>query len=138
MRHPPLLRIAALVVAMLPALSGQLLALAHGHAHHEAQEHADHDREHHHAMSESSAHAVIDAPTPSIGPSGGSGDHGHPELSPALSARADVLFFVIAPSPSFADFVMVRSRASLPLPTAPPRAGPHDESPRQPRAPPLG
>ena len=137
MRRSFLSRLIGLVLATLVSLSAPGLGLAHGYAHHEAKEHADHEREHHHGASESTPVAPGEL-TLSVAGTGSSGDHGHPELSLALSGRADVALFVLPAKVELPPYVLVESQASLLLTAAPPRAGPPDAPPRQPRAPPLG
>lgn len=139
MRRSPLSRVTGLVLATLVGISAPGLALAHGYAHHEAREHAEHEHghEHQHATpaaheSESSADHVA-----SIESTGSSGDHHHPELSLGLSTRAEIPLFVVPSAVTLPEYVLVESRASLLLTAAPPRAGPPDAAPRQPRAPPF-
>lgn len=137
MRRPSVSRLSGIVLATLVSLSAPGLGLAHGYAHHEAVEHAEEERDHHHGVPNgptSAAHELID----SVDGTGSSGDHGHPELSLALSARADVGLFVPATKVELPPHVVVETQASLLLTVAPPRAGPPDAPPRQPRAPPLG
>ena len=137
MRRCSLSRLTGLCLAVLVSLSAPGVGLAHGYAHHEAKEHADHEREHHHGVweSERSASELL---TAAVENAGGSGDHDHPELSQAMSGRADAALFVVAPRVELPAYVVVASHASLLLTAAPPRAGPPDAPPRQPRAPPLG
>lgn len=145
MRRSPLSRFTGLLLATLVGVSAPGLALAHGYAHHEAREHAEHEHghghghglEHHHATPADEQGATSADHEASIGSAGSTGDHHHPELSPGLSARAEILLFVVPPSVAFPDYVLVDTRASLLLTAAPPRAGPPDAAPRQPRAPPL-
>jgi hypothetical protein len=137
MRRSALSRLAGIILATLVSLSAPGLGLAHGYAHHEAMEHADDEREHHHAATGATPLAA-DALISSIDGTGSTGDHGHPELSLALSARADVGLFVLAAKVELPPYVVVQTQASLLLTAAPPRAGPPDAPPRQPRAPPIG
>ena len=137
MRRSLLTRVIGLLLATLVGLSAPGLGLTHGYAHHEAKEHADHEHEHRHGTSESAPVAVDDLIVAVEG-TGSSGDHGHPELSLALSGRADVALFVLPAKVELPAYVVAESQASLLLTAAPPRAGPPDAPPRQPRAPPLG
>ena len=137
MRRSSLSRFASMVLAALVSLSAPGLGLAHGYAHHEANEHAGHEREHHHGLSES-APAAPEELIASVRGTGSSGDHGHPELSLALSSRTDLTPFVLAVKVELLAYMVVRTQASMLLTAAPPRAGPPDAPPRQPRAPPLG
>lgn len=137
MRRSFVSRLSGLTLATLVSLSAPGLGLAHGYAHHEAREHAEHAREHHHGASEG-AQPAPDQPTAALEDAGRSGDHGHPELSPAMSGRADVALFILPAKVELPAYVVIDGRASLLLTAAPPRAGPPDAPPRQPRAPPLG
>ena len=139
MRHSPLSRFTGLVLATLVGVSAPGLALAHGYAHHEAREHAEHEHghEHHHATPAADESESSADPGASIESAGSTGDHDHPELSLGLSARAEIPLFVVPSAVTLPDYVLVDSRASLLLTAAPPRAGPPDAAPRQPRAPPL-
>lgn len=139
MRRSPLSRFTGLVLAALVGISAPGLALAHGYAHHEASEHAEHEHghEHRHATPTADEGASTVNQTGSIESAGRSGDHDHPQLSLGLSARAEIPIFVVPGTVALPEYVLVDSRASLLLTTAPPRAGPPDAAPRQPRAPPL-
>lgn len=137
MRRSPHSRVIGLLLATLVGLSAPGLGLAHGYAHHEANEHTGHEREHHHGLSER-APAAPDELIASVRGTESSGDHGHPELSLALSSRTDLAPFVLAVKVELLAYMVVRSQASMLLTAAPPRAGPPDAPPRQPRAPPLG
>jgi len=131
-------RVAALLLGTLVGVSTPAVALAHGYAHHEANEHADEHADHDQASSDAS-NADRDPLSASIGSADDSRDHPHAQLSHALSARLDALQFVLAPEAAkLASRIAFVDTASLRLTTAPPRAGPPDAPPRQPRAPPLG
>jgi len=137
MRCSPLSRFTGIVLAALVSLSAPGLGLAHGYAHHEARERADNGREHHHGVSESTPSGSGEF-TAWVDGTGRTDDHGHPELSVARSARADLPLFVVAANIALSEPVVVESQASLLLTAAPARAGPPHAPPRQPRAPPLG
>jgi hypothetical protein len=140
MRCSVVSRITALALATLVSFSAPGLALAHGHAHHEADERA--------ARAHGHAHDVHEAAVPvEHGPDGRAlamgadepDDHAHPQLALALAFRIDALLFVL-PSVAAAEHAGADgdSSVSLLLTAAAARAGPSDAPPRQPRAPPLG
>lgn len=124
---------------MLVGLSAPSLALAHGYAHHRLHEDAEHEAEHHRAASHAPSAALRSGVSPEIEPPHDSEEHGHPQLSHAVTMRVDLPFLVLpvlaANFPAEIDLV---SSTSLLLTAAPARAGPADAPPRQPRAPPLG
>ena len=139
MRCSVVSRITALALATLVGFSAPGLALAHGHAHHEADERAA--RAHGHAHDIDAAvpaehgaeeHALLMAANEPD-------DHAHPQLALALAFRIDALLFVV-PSVVAAELAGsdADSSVSLLLTAAPASAGPPDAPPRQPRAPPLG
>lgn len=131
-------RLAALLLATLVGFAAPGLALAHAYAHQEAQEHGRNGREHHHGKSAGPTVGSATQATPSFETPGGSGRHPHPELSPALSARANLSLFVMPSAVTLPEYLAVVNRASLRLKADPPRAGSPDALLRQPRAPPQG
>ncbi len=137
MRRSPLFRLASFLLAMVVGFSTPGLALAHGYAHHEAHEHSQQGRQHQHGDREDPTAAPHAELTPSAKAAGNSGDHDHPQLSLALSTRADVPLFVMPAGLILPAYIVIESQTSLLLTAAPPRAGPPDAPPRQPRAPPL-
>lgn len=139
MRCSVLSRITALALATLVGFSAPGLALAHGHAHHEAGEQA--------TVGHAHEHADATAVPKEQGPEGRAlvmganapDNHAHPQLTLALSTRFDAPVYVAPPIPATG---LTESRSdettSLLLTAAPARASPSDAPPRQPRAPPLG
>jgi len=119
-------------MAMLVAFSAPSIALAHGYAHHRLHEEAAHEAEHHGWTSHDAIGLVVGVPHDSE-------DHGHAQVSHAVSLRVELPLLV---PPALAAYfpveIMLVGRTSLLLTAAPARAGPPDAPPRQPRAPPLG
>jgi hypothetical protein len=136
MGRSPLSRVVALLIALLVALSTSGLALAHGYAHHRLHEEGTHESEHHQAGLGVLASAQHDISV-AIEPAHDSKDHVHPQLSDAVSSRADLKLFVASPPPvNYSAQTRVTDSTSLLLTSAPARAGPPGAPPRQPRAPP--
>lgn len=139
MARSPFSRAVGLAIAMLVGLSAPSLALAHGYAHHRLHEEAAHEAEHQHGGSHAAAAPLGVGTGPAVEPAHDSEDHGHPQLSHAVSMRVEFPLFVVpALLASFAVQTELVSSTSLLLTAAPARAGPPDAPPRQPRAPPLG
>lgn len=118
-------RLAGVLIAVLVGFSAPGLALAHGYAHHESHEQGEHEGEHQRSEFQ--------------GLEPESGDHGHPQLSQARSARIEVLLLVATVrAVSLPDEIVLVDATSMLLTAAPARAGPPDTPLPQPRAPPLG
>lgn len=139
MARSPLSRAVGLSIALLAGLSASSLALAHGYAHHRLHEEAAHEAEHHRGGSHSASAALPLGVGLEVEQAHDSEDHGHPQLSHAVSMRVDLPLLIIPALPAnFAAEIALVSSTSLLLTAAPARAGPPDAPPRQPRAPPLG
>lgn len=139
MRRSPFSRAVGLLIATLVGFSAPSLALAHGYAHHRLHEDAEHEAEHRRGAPHAPSATMRLGLNLEIEPPHDSEEHGHPQLSHAVTTRVDLPFFVLpvlaANFPAEIDLV---SSTSLLLSAAPARAGPADAPPRQPRAPPLG
>jgi hypothetical protein len=140
MRRPLRSRFAALLAAALVGLTAPGLALAHGHAHHEASEHAtDPDHRHHHGTDERATEPGRRGAIAFVVGDDSSEHHGHPRVDQAMAVRAHAsLIGLPALPPSLANEIVFVGAAELLITAAPARAGPPDAPPRQPRAPPLG
>lgn len=123
MRPPLHSRLLAIAWAVLATVAVPGLAVAHGTAHHDLV-----GAEHEHAPVRGVASADDhDA-----------GEHAHPEISPISSGRTDLPAFMAAePVAIRLAHVLIVAVAPLFEVTTSPDTSPPD-SPRQPRAPPLG
>lgn len=139
MRRSFVSRVVALTIASLVGISSPGLALAHGHAHHEAGDHAALEREDHRSSGAAETQAGRGEWTMAIEPAKDSTAHVHPQLVNALSARMHASLFVLPPrSVAVQVGVVFTDTASLVLSAASARAAPAGAPLRQPRAPPLG
>lgn len=139
MARSPLSHAVRASIAILVSVSAPSLALSHGYAHYRLHEQAAHEAEHHHGASHSASAAAPLGLGPEIERAHDAEDHGHPQLSHAVSVRVDLpLLLIPALAASIAAEIALVSSTSLLLTAAPARAGPPDAPPRQPRAPPLG
>jgi hypothetical protein len=139
MCRPPLSRLVGSLVTVLVALSASIVPLAHGYAHYRLHDERTHEQAHHGAELDGAQSAWHDAARVEIGATDHSDDHGHPQVSSALSGRAELKVLVgPAPAPVLIAQIELTESASLLLTAAPARAGPPDAPPRPPRAPPLG
>jgi len=128
-------RLTGLLVATLMGISAPGLALAHGHSHHESREHAEHRHDHEHTAA-AAITANHDAAS-TVQADGSDGDHDHPMLLLGPSVRGDIALFVAPSVATLPALILVEPRVTQRLIDVPPRAGPPDARPRQPRAPPL-
>ena len=134
MHRSPLSRACTLVAALCVAFSAPGTALAHGVAHHADAHHA----EAHHTDPHAAPVDHVDADRPSELQADHPAEHGHQTLGPATTSRTDALLVPLAPvAAPFVATIVEREDAPLALVSGP-FAGPPEESPRQPRAPPLG
>lgn len=134
MRRSVLSRFTALLAATLMGVSAPGVAVAHGHAHHESREQDEHRHEHEHiAAATTASHDAAST----VQADGSDGDHDHPMLVLGPSVRGDMALFVVPAVAALPALVLVEPKATRQLIDAPPRAGPLDARPRQPRAPPL-
>lgn len=139
MGRSPLSRVVGLLIAVLVGLSTSSLALAHGYAHRRLHEESTHESGHHQSEFGRVPGALHAGIRVEVGPVHDSEDHAHPQLSDAVSGRADLKVFVAPVLPAiFPAEIDLANSTSLLLTAAPARAGPPDAPPRQPRAPPLG
>ena len=136
-RNAVVSRLAALVIASVVGGSAPGLAVAHGHAHHEA-EHAAGIHDYGAAADpnavNASHHGLISAWALDA-----SRDHDHPHLALAVSVRMDAPLLLPGTMPAtiIAEIVFAGAIPSFRTGMFAP-AGPANDTPRQPRAPPLG
>jgi hypothetical protein len=139
MARSPFSRAVRASIAILVSVSAPSLALSHGYAHHRLDEQAAHEAEHHHGASHSASAALPLGLGSEIEQAHDFEDHGHPQLSHAVSVRVDLPLLILPALPvKLGAEIALASSTSLLLTAAPARAGPPDAPPRQPRAPPPG
>lgn len=124
MRRSLATRILGIAIAAVAAFASPAIAFAHGHAHHELLARSDAGHDHHHDAPATPGHHD-EASYSTVAAIENSGDHDHPQISPAAIVRADVQPFVAArPTLSFTVWIVSTEKASLLLLVAAARASP--------------
>ena len=138
MLRSPLPRVAGFLIAVLVSFASPALALAHGYAHHQAHEHEEHSRQHFHGEGVDASRSSHGQLSTELQAADTGEDHGHPQLSGAVSARVSIpVFRIIVPTTELPVAIVRVATVSLPLTAVLARASPSHARPRQPRAPPL-